>query len=310
MNAGRLIGAMPQADLDRSLADGIVIDYGVCRVRVRSSVDGFGEGLQAVYSAFPLLDEEPFADFHTAMVRGRGVRAVARPQCRFQNDGVEPFEPFAAINALPHFEWGVNWCFAQRFNQYVLLHAGVMARRGNAAVLAAIPGSGKSTLSAALMLRGWRLLSDELGVLDPETGQFLAMLKPPSIKNAAIDVIREFSPDAMFGPTFRNTRKGDVAHLAPDLESVASRHTAAQPRIVVFPRYTEGVPTRVAQLTPEQGFARLAFNSFNYAVLGPIAFNALADLLERCPAFELEYGDLADAVECIGELFGGETGES
>jgi HprK-related kinase A len=310
MNAGRLIGATPQADLDRSLTEGIVIDYGVCRVRVRSSVSAFGEGLQAVYHAFPLLDEEPFSDFHTAMVHGRGVRAIARPQCRFQVDGIEPFEPFPAVNALPHFEWGVNWCFAQRFNQYVLLHAGVMARGDDAAILAAIPGSGKSTLSAALMLRGWRLLSDEFGVLDPETGQFLAMLKPPSIKNAAIDVIREFSPDVMFGPTFRNTRKGDVAHLAPDYGSVAARHRSARPRIVVFPKYTETASLRVEELTREQGFARLAFNSFNYPLLGPIAFNALADLLEHCPAFELEYDELDDAVECIGELLAGEMGES
>ena len=129
---------------------------------------------QDVYRSFEYLPTADFADFHVVLDRGRGARRWLRPQARFSIDGVEPFEPFPLTSALPLFEWGVNWCFAQRFNQHVLLHAGVLAIGDRAVVMAATPGSGKSTLSAAMMLSGFRLLSDEFGVLNPEIGELLA----------------------------------------------------------------------------------------------------------------------------------------
>lgn len=43
----------------------------------------------------------------------------------------------------------------------VCLHAGCVARNGKAVLLAAASGVGKSTLTVALALRGWSLLSDE-----------------------------------------------------------------------------------------------------------------------------------------------------
>ncbi len=211
---------------------------------------------------------------------------------------------FRWTSALPLFEWGVNWCFAQRFNQYTLLHAGVLAIGDRAVVMAATPGSGKSTLSAAMMLSGFRLLSDEFGVLNPETGALLPMLKPVALKSRSIDVIRTFSEHARMGPTFVGTRKGDVAHLAPDPASVAASHQPAKPALVIFPAYREGAPLTVVPQPKEQAFARLAFNSFNYSLLGPVAFNAVADLADRCPAYQITYSNLHEAIRCIGDLLG------
>jgi hypothetical protein len=43
----------------------------------------------------------------------------------------------------------------------------VLERGGRALLLPAPSGSGKSTLCAGLAFNGWRLLSDELALLDP-----------------------------------------------------------------------------------------------------------------------------------------------
>jgi HprK-related kinase A len=280
------------------------LDYGACTVRVRGGGPGFAQALQTVYGAFGFVADPEFADLHVSMEPGRGLRRWLRPQVQFMIDGLRPFEPFPASSTLPLYEWGVNWCFAQRFSQYVLLHAGVLADGERAVVMPAVPGSGKSTLTAALMLGGLRLLSDEFGVLCPESGELLPMLKPVGLKNASIDVIRAFSAQACLGPVSPGTRKGDVAHLAPDAASVTARRLPARPALVIFPRYVAGAPLELRTQTPDLSFTRLAFNSFNYATLGRVSFDAVTALAAACPAYQLTYSRLDEAVACVRELLG------
>lgn len=275
------------------------LDYGAAVVRVRSGLSVFVRDFHCIYGSFFLAEDTPFADFHTEMCAGKGLRAFLKPQSRFLIDGIQPFDPFPREQALPHFEWGVNWCFGQRFNQYVLLHAGVLALGERGVIMAAPPGSGKSTLTAAMMLRGFRLLSDEFGVLCPRTGQLWPMLKPVALKNRSIDVIRAYTDQAILGPVYGGTRKGDVVHLAPDEASVDARRLPARPRLVLFPRFREGAALTTRRLPSEEAFARLAFNSFNYGLLGRISFHAVADVIDACSAYELEYSRLDEAIECL-----------
>jgi len=291
----------PALLLQRFSTASVELDYGAAVVRVGSDLKTFVDHLQHVYGAFSLA-EAPFADFHTEVRGGKGLRAYLRPQSRFLIDGIQPFDPFPGNQALPHFEWGVNWCFAQRFNQYVLLHAGSLALADRAVILAAPPGAGKSTLTAAMMLRGFRLLSDEFGVLCPRTGQLWPMLKPLALKNRSIDVIRDYADQAVLGPVYKGTRKGDVAHLAPGEESFDCRHRPARPRLVIFPGFRTGAMLSTRRLPGEEAFARLAFNSFNYGLLGQGSVDAADDVIESCPAFALEYSKLDEAIDAIREL--------
>jgi len=173
--------------------------------------------------------------------------------------------------------------------------------------MAAPPGSGKSTLTAAMMLRGFRLLSDEFGVLCPRSGLLWPMLKPLALKNRSIDVIRDYADEVILGPVYKGTRKGDVAHLAPGTSSVDARRQPARPQLVLFPSFRQGAALSTRRLPAEQAFAHLAFNSFNYELLGATSFNAVADVIENCPAFTLEYSRLDDAVESVRMLLAEST---
>lgn len=283
---------------------GLFMDLGSATVRVCSGVPTFARQMQTAYRAFPMQTDAEFSDLHVELRQRRGPRRFLRRQALFLVDGIPPFEPFPSDTALPLFEWGVNWCIAMRLNQYLLLHAGVVERCGKAIILAALPGSGKSTLTAALMLSGYRLLSDEFGVVRLDTGELQAMLKPVALKNRSIDVIREYSPDGHIGQTFPKTRKGDVAHLAPDAASVAKRSQRSQPALILFPRFEANAQLRVEPMSQSQTFARLSFNSFNYTVLGPDGFDAVHALVTRCPAFDLRYGSLEQAISWIDSMLG------
>jgi HprK-related kinase A len=294
--------------LARHCADGgIDLDYGAAIVRVRSRLARFVHDFRALYGAFPCRPAAGgFADYHVELRRGRGLRAFVAGQARFCIDGVEPFDPFPLANALPLFEWGVNWCFAQRANQFLLLHAAVLARGERAVILAAPPGAGKSTLAAAMMLNGFRLLSDEFGVLCLDTPMLQPMLKPVALKNRSVELIRARSPQALLGPRYCGTRKGDVAHLAPDEASVDARRVPARAALLLFPAYVAEAPLALRPLAGEQAFARLAFNSFNYALLGPRGFEAVGAVIDACGGgHQLRYGCLDAAIALVSSLLDG-----
>lgn len=278
---------------------GLWLDVGAAMVRVQGDSRVLARQLQMVYRAFPFIDRADTADIHLALDTVRGLRRWIRPQVTLRCDGLFPFEPFPADSPLPLMEWGCNWLIGRRLHDLLLLHAGALERGGAALLLPATPGSGKSTLTAALALRGWRLLSDEFGVFDPQVGEFRAMLKPIALKNQSIDVIRQWSSQACFGPDFPKTRKGTVAHLAPDADAVDRRHIGARPGAVVLPQWKAGSETRWEPVLPHQLFSALAFNAFNYNLLGEVGFRTVASLVRQCPAWRLVYSDLDDALATL-----------
>ena len=276
--------------------DGLYLNVGLAMMRVRSRVASLPSALQSVYRHFDFQTSAPWADLHIGVIPGQGLRRWLWPQAIFRSDSEQPFEPFPADTALPLMEWGANFLIGRRFNNLLLLHAGVVEKDGFCLVMPALPGSGKSTLTAALSLSGWRLLSDEFGALDVQRGSFRPALKPAALKNESIQVIRNFAPHAELGPEFPRTRKGKVAHLAPSRQAVLALNDHAWPGAVVLPRWQAGHATQLTPIQPQMAFSALAFNAFNYATLGAAGFKAAVAVAGACPTWQLIYSDLDDAL--------------
>lgn len=258
--------------------------------------------LRTIYGGYPADEPSGMFDVTVDLRRVRGFRSMIRPQCELLCDGIRELEPFPLDTPLPLLEWGTNYAIATRMFCYLLLHAGVVERGGRAIVMPALPGSGKSTLTAALTLRGFRLLSDEFGVVRLGDARMLRMLRPLALKNESIDVIHRFEPTAVIGPRFPKTHKGTVAHLAPQASHVDARHEVASPALVVFPRFDPSASVELEPVQKMRAFARLAVNSFNYHALGPDAFDALGKLVDESSCWQLRYGDLDGAIDALGEL--------
>ena len=164
------------------------------------------------------------------------------------------------------------------------------------------PGAGKSTLCAALVNAGWRLLSDELAVVDPTDGGVRALARPISLKDNSIEIVRRLVPGAVFGPRAIDTRKGTVAHMRPPAESVRRAAAPAWPRWIVMPRFAPAEPLQLRPVSKARAFSRLADNSLNYDILGEAGFRAMAGLIDRCDCHDLTFHALDDAVAALDAL--------
>jgi HprK-related kinase A len=262
--------------------------------------------LSRFYANHPLIDLGEVFSFHVGLDPVRPIPRFHRQMARLTVDGRRPHEDMPLAQAVPVFEWGLNLVIALRCYRFLMLHAAVLERRGHAMLLPAAPGSGKSTLCAALAFNGWRLFSDEFGLLRPGSCEMLPVPRPIALKNGSVDIVRSFAPKAEFGPLVRNTRKGDVAHVIPPTDAVQQQNLPGPARLVVFPSWEQGVSLDLEPLSQAEGFMSLATNTFNYDMLGEAGFDSVRDLIAGAQCFRLRYSDLPSAVACLNALADGE----
>jgi len=260
------------------------------------------KGVHLHYAQHPLLGDDAFTDFHVRVDPPLGVRRWFEPQVLFSVDGERPFTPLPSDQGFPMLEWGLNFCMSALCDQYLTIHAAVLERDGLAVLLPAPSGSGKSTLCAALAFRGWRLLSDELALLQPESGLLLPLPRPISLKNQSIDVIRAYAPQAAFSPPVTDTIKGTVCHVRPPADTLAKADERAKPRWLILPNYVAGSPARLTPLPKASAFMALIGQTFNYNVYGREGFRLLADLVDACDTYGFTYSQLDEAMAVFDEL--------
>lgn len=297
------IADLPLPELARRLARGnLLIQISPFVARIETSIDSVVRGISMMYRQFSILGEDRFADFHVRVASPRGLRRWLRPQVNFDVDGKAAFKPLPLAQAYPMLEWGLNWCIAAHSHQFLIMHAAVVEKDGLAAILPAPPGSGKSTLCAGLVSRGWRLFSDELALYDMQTRRLLPLSRPLNLKNESIDVIRRFEPSAQMTAPVPHTAKGTVALMAPPAESVRRLGEPAMPAWIVFPRYQAGAPAQFEAFSKARASWMLAEQSFNYDIHGRTGFEALTQMVDGCSCYEFSYGDLEEAVRMFSGL--------
>lgn len=281
---------------------GAFIRTGPFLIHARTPIAHAIDGIATLYDGYPVTASEPFADFHVALTASGGARRFFRRQVDFEFDGEKPYRPLPLDQALPMFEWGLNAVIGGVAHQFLIVHAAVVARDGFAAILPAQSGSGKSTLCAALVNRGWRLLSDELTLISIDTGAIHPLARPMNLKNESIEVMRRFVPEAVFSRPTHDTVKGTVALMKAPADSVARAQETARPAWIIAPRWERGA---TAALTPKpraETMIELGQNAFNYSIHGRRGFHLLADVVERCACFDFRYSALDDAIATFAAL--------
>ena len=281
---------------------GIYIQTGPFCIHLQSSIATVADGIKRLYSEYPLFEQRDFADFHIRLDAAAGIRRWIRPQVQFSFDGHIPFKPLPLDQAFPMFEWGLNWCVANNIHEYLIVHSAVVEKNGFAAILPAPPGSGKSTLCAALVNRGWRLFSDELAMFCLRSRVLVPLPRPVNLKNNSIDLIKNYAPTAVFGREVSDTNKGTVAHMKAPTESILRAAEGAMPGWIIMPRYQEGAKPVLERRSKALTCMELAQNSFNYSLLAEAGFLAISELIDKCDCYDFTYSQLDDAIRIFDEL--------
>ncbi len=286
---------------------GLRLSVGPYRYAISSPLAVVARGLETLYGDFGIAPEQEFADFHVGLGPD-GLIQRCRGRAVFSFDEMQPFGSIPVSQAHAFLEWGMNWCLSVTMHEYLKLHAAVVARGDCAVVMPGLPGAGKSTLCAALALRGWRVLSDEHALIVPGTCSVIPVNRPVSLKNESIQLIQSYEPSAIIGPISDDTHKGRVAHLKADMAPGSHDCAPVTVRYMLFPRYRCRATLRLQPRARSESFMFAAHHSFNYSLLGEAGFDAMAAYVDAVECLDLLYSDLDAAVAVFEQLQQGRLG--
>ncbi len=268
----------------------VALRFGPFAAHVETTFGAVIDGLHLLYPDDSFIDIGSFCDFRVTLAAGKFAHRWFRRQARFLIDGESPFKPLPATQALPMFEWGLNYAIAAQAHHYLVVHAAAIERDGRVAILPGAPGAGKSTLTAALVQRGWRLLSDELVV---------PLARPINLKNGSIDLMRAYAPDAVFSAETHDTAKGTVALMRAPAESIARSQEAAPIGWIIFPRWQQDAEARLAPWSKAAGLMEIAHNAMNWRPAWRAGSELLADIFATSGCYRFTYSRLDDAIAVL-----------
>lgn len=195
--------------------------------------------------------------------------------------------------------WEVNRRARRSAANDVALHAAVIGGPLGAIALCGSSGSGKSTLATAAAMRGWRHLSDDLGLIDLATmtvtpyarpimvraggRAHLATVPPPPAEHL------EFFPDEWFVP-------------ASELGAVID-HQPAPLLAVGFLTWDDSAT--MTPLSRANTLHDLVLHSATVAAQGAHGFKELTRVAEIVPGYRVGLGAAHDVLDLLAPLVGG-----
>lgn len=175
---------------------------------------------------------------------------------------------------------------------HLVLHAGAVERDDSIVVVAGPSGRGKSTLTAALVQRGFAYLTDEVVAVDPETLGVLPYPKPFDLDRSSAGLLG-------IDPGRADGAKGKVA-----IEQLGEVATGAG-RVRLMVLLGEPATAAPAPPSPAEQLIELLANTFastfEPGTAPPDPLGALATLDQRVRIVHLERRSVEDACRIVDE---------
>ncbi len=213
-------------------------------------------------------------------------------------DGVKRFTVWNVDEIVPHIEWAINWQIMLFHPRFYLVHAGVVEIDGAGVILPAAPGSGKTTLTAGLIARGARYLSDEFAMIDPETLRLQPYPKALCVKEGSFEVLDRLGAGMSGRPVFCKGKKGRVVLIRPD--EVGGEVSEGCPvRHIMFCQYAADRKPSITPISRADGVLRLVRESFTFLKFRASGIDLLTDIVRGAQCYELASGPLEETRDLV-----------
>jgi hypothetical protein len=223
-------------------------------------------------------------------------------------DGIAPFAFCRDLNRItPRLKTLLLQTAVQRHSYFLEVHAGVVSNGKKCLLLPAAPGSGKTTLTAALSAAGFQYFSDEVALLEEPNLEVSPVPISLSVKSGALEVLAPLHPQLRSSHKHVREDYETVTYLNPPSPSFRYELNRTYPAgWIVFPRYSPGATTELRPIGKAEALARLMQEVLVVATtLDKRIVRSLVRWIQRVECYELPNSSLSQAVQLLGGLLKG-----
>jgi uncharacterized protein (UPF0276 family) len=185
------------------------------------------------------------------------------------------------------------------------VHAAVVSFGSGCVVMPASAGSGKTTLTAALIRSGATYLSDEIALVERAE---LAVRPVPlalTIKEGSVEPLKTYYPEIDTLTVHLREDYVRVRYLPPPAASLPGDERAQPVKWIVFPHYDSGAETLLCPLARPLAFKRLLDESFvDFNGLDRGTVESLVHGMRTVECFDLSISSLEIAAALVRSVVG------
>ena len=214
----------------------------------------------------------------------------------------QPAEFATGLHRLAPAVKSLFWGLAVNSYDFLFyIHAGAVGRGdGRCVLLPAAAGSGKSSMTAALVHRGYRYLSDEVALIEPTSFRVPPVPLAVCIKSSGVEVMRRYFPDIL---EIRSHQRMDGKHVryVPVAPSTLQRASARVSHIV-FPRYKAARATQIHPIARSTALRRMMSECWACGHLDHANVAELIRWIGQIDCYELTFSSLERAADLVQQV--------
>jgi hypothetical protein len=196
--------------------------------------------------------------------------------------------------------WDIHYSASQFVRSFLALHAGAASADGQGLLLPAPQETGKSTIVAALLQRGFNYLSDEVGALDPITRR---MYPHPKLLHLDPDAVDLFPGLEGRLEDRKGRARSSIERTVRPSDLDAGVGGPAPVRWVVFMSRDRQGPPRLTPVARAEAVEQMAENAFNLYRYGDRGVVLLARIAEGAETFRIDGGTALERADLLAERF-------
>ncbi len=224
------------------------------------------------------------------------------PPCLIFQDDKEVFktkEPFRLLFRL-------EWLIVRRLlegSDFLQFHSAVLEKNGNCVIFPAQANSGKTSLTVALSQNGFQWFSDEIVLVDPESLLIYpfprSILIEPEKKDLFSGLGYNFKSRKLL---WKRLKDMPLEYISKE-KTGKGKATGSKSRFIIFPGYSPEHHNKLKPLSSAKALMRLMENEVNFNQFQAGGIDTVIKLVKGADCFEMETGNLAEAVQVIKKLF-------
>lgn len=212
------------------------------------------------------------------------------------------FKTMKESEIIPLLEWLVINDAGISLDNFLQIHAGAVEKNKKGFLFPSAPGKGKTTLSLGLIMDGFKYLTDEVTLINPDNLTIEPFPRSLCIKESSFDLLQNLKSDLNLREYSLRYDNQKAWYINPTYLNKDCLGGQTRADYIVFLNFHPKEKSRIEEIQRTKALAEMAKQSFNLSSFNNKGMDALVSIVCNASCFALFSNSLKNSVKLIKSL--------